>query len=246
MCKIVIHFKVSKGEYMEISYRLKCISNMVDPCDKVIDVGTDHGYIPIHLIKNGVCTEVIASDINKGPVEKAEKNVSLEGLKSKITCRLGGGLTVVKPREVDCAIIAGMGGNLIRDIIEDSLEVFKELDFVVLQPVQNPEILRKYLYESGYNIIDEELCEDEGKFYEIIKVAYSDRPQVLEPIYYEISSLLIEKKHPLLEKYIEFKLDKYRKILEYLKDNSEATQDRKKELEDKIIMLKEIISWLLR
>ena len=231
---------------MEISYRLKCIAAMVDSCDKSIDVGTDHGYIPIYLIKNGVCKEVIASDINKGPVEKAKKNVSLEGLKCKITCRLGGGLTVVKPKEVDCAIIAGMGGNLIRDIIEDSIEVFKELDFAVLQPVQNPEILRKYLYESGYNIIDEEICEDEGKFYEIIKVIYNHKPQNLEPIYYEISSHLIEKKHPLLQKYIEFKLDKYKKVLEYLKEDSEATQHRKKELEDKIIRLKEIISWLLR
>jgi tRNA (adenine22-N1)-methyltransferase len=231
---------------MEISYRLKCIAAMVDTCDKAIDVGTDHGYIPIHLIKSGVCKEVIASDINKGPVEKARKNVAIEGLKDKISCRLGGGLTALKPGEVDCAIIAGMGGNLIRDIIEESMEVFKELSFAVLQPVQNPEILRKYLYESGYSIIDEEICEDEEKFYEIIKVAYSDKPQILEPIYYEISSILIEKKHPLLQKYIEFKIDKYKKILNYLNEDSEAAQDRKKELEYKIIRLKEIISWLLR
>jgi tRNA (adenine22-N1)-methyltransferase len=229
---------------MEISYRLKCIAAMVDSCQRVIDVGTDHGYIPIYLVKNSICNQVIASDINKGPVEKAMKNVGIEGLNNKIQCRLGGGLTVVQPGEVDCAIIAGMGGNLIRDIIEDSIPVFKELSYVVLQPVQNPDILRKYLYESGYTIIDEELCEDEDKFYEIIKVAYNDKPKILDSIYYEVSSVLIEKKHPLLKKYIEFKLKKYDRIYDFISEDSEAAKYRKKELEGKIQSLKEIITCL--
>ena len=76
--------------------------------------------------------------------------------------------SILKPKEVNSLIIAGMGGNLIRDIIEDDLGVFKSMDYAVLQPVQNPEILRKYLLEKGFIIIDEDLCKDENKYYEII------------------------------------------------------------------------------
>jgi len=226
---------------MEISYRLRCIAAMVDKCDTAVDVGTDHGYIPIFLIKNDICSKVIASDINKGPVEKAKKNIKLEGLEKRIECRLGGGLTVVSPGEANCAVIAGMGGNLIRDILEDSLDVFKELSFAVMQPVQNPEVLRRYLYESGYNIIDEELCEDEDKFYEIIKVAYDNKPQTLDSIYYEVSNSLIKKKHPLLKKYLNFKISKYAQTYDYIKEDSPGAQNRKVELQEKIQKLKEIM-----
>ena len=96
---------------MELSIRLKTISNLVDKCHTVVDVGTDHGYIPIYLTKESFCDKAIASDINRGPVEKARKNVSLYNIDEKVECRLGPGLTTVKKGEVQGAIIAGMGGN---------------------------------------------------------------------------------------------------------------------------------------
>jgi tRNA (adenine22-N1)-methyltransferase len=229
---------------MEISNRLACIAKMVDRCRSVVDVGTDHGYIPIYLIKNNICDQAVAGDINRGPVRKAEINVELNELTDKIHCRLGNGLTVVKPGEVQCAVIAGMGGNLIRDIIETSLNTFKALDFAVLQPVQNPEILRKHIYETGYSIIDEELCFDENKYYEILKITYEEDPKVLDEIFYEISPVLIDKKHPLLSRYIETKIEKNTKIISNITDESQFALSRKKDLTRKIEKLKEILSWL--
>lgn len=82
---------------------------------------------------------------------------------------------MLKPNEVDSVVIAGMGGNLIRDIIEERLDVFKSLKYAVLQPVQNPEVLREYLYKRGFNILGEQLCIDESKYYEIIKVCYASK-----------------------------------------------------------------------
>lgn len=226
---------------MNISIRLKTVASLVDKCEKIADIGTDHAYLPIYLLKKGVCKEAIASDINKGPVEKAEHNVKREGLERKILCKLGGGLTTIKPFEVDSAIIAGMGGNLIRDIIEESMDVFKSLKYVVLQPVQNPDVLRKYLYESGYNIIDEELCFDEGKYYEIIKVEYSNKPKILDEVYYEVSEKLIEKKHPMLKEYIQYKIEKYNNILSYIDDDTESAKIRKGHVSERIRKLEEII-----
>ncbi|HCQ91321.1 MULTISPECIES: tRNA (adenine(22)-N(1))-methyltransferase [unclassified Clostridium] len=229
---------------MNLSDRLKTVGEMIKDVNTIVDVGTDHAYIPIYLIKNNIIEKAIASDINSGPVEKAKKNVSDYNLQDKISCRLGGGLTTVKPKEVDAAIIAGMGGNLIRDIIEESKEVFKNLDYAILQPVQNPEVLREYIYKSGYKIIDEELVKEEDKFYEIFKVKYDNKIKETQAIYYEVSETLIKKKHPVMKEYLVFKLDKYTKIYSGLNQETESAIKRKEQLEKIIIKLKEFLQCL--
>lgn len=226
---------------MEIGKRLKMIASMVDNnSDCIADIGTDHGYIPVYLVKNSICKRAIASDINKGPLKKARINIEMESCENKIQCRLGAGLSTLKPSEADGIVIAGMGGNLIRDIIEDDKEIFKNLKFAVLQPAQNPEILRRYVYESGYKIIDEDICIDDGIFYEVIKVCYGSENMPVDSIFYEVSSILIQKKHPLIGKYIDLKIDKYEKILNTISVESISAIKRKSELSNKIIKLKEL------
>lgn len=229
---------------MNISTRLKAIASLVDKCCKIADIGTDHGYLPIYLIKNHVCERAIASDINKGPVERAKENIEKEGLEDNISCRLGPGMSTIKPHEVDCAVIAGMGGNLIKDIIEQDREIFKSLQYLILQPVQNPDVLRKYIYDSGYEILEEELCIDEDKFYEIIKVKYDEKPKKPDPIYYEISSKLVEEKHHLIKDYINFKINKYNNILSYISEDTALAEERKIQLKHKINKLEEKLKCL--
>jgi tRNA (adenine22-N1)-methyltransferase len=226
---------------MELSTRLKTIVNMMEKCDSIIDVGTDHGYVPIYLVRNGLINSAIASDINSGPVEKAKKNVRESRLSPKITCRRGSGLSTVKVREVQVAIIAGMGGNLIRDILEADLLVVKKLEYVILQPVQNAEVLREYLYNTGYDILCEDICFDDGKFYEIIKAKHNTVPLVLDRIYYEISKTLLDEKHPVMQQFIEFKLKKYLKVYNTLNENSIAVKNRKEQLYPVIKRLKEFL-----
>lgn len=132
---------------MQLSSRLKAICNMVDHCNCTADIGTDHGYIPIYLVKNNICNRAIASDINKGPIRKAEINIRNEDLQNKIECRLGSGLNTINIGEVQEIIIAGMGGNLIRDIINENINIFKSVNTLILQPIQNPEVLREYIYK---------------------------------------------------------------------------------------------------
>ncbi len=208
------------------------------------DIGTDHGYIPIFLVKKGICDTAIASDINKGPVQKAEKNVKLYGLEDKIQCRLGGGLKTIVPGEVDTAVIAGMGGHLIISILEESAEVAQKMQALILQPVQHVEILRKYLYENGYEILSEDLCFDEGKYYEIIKARYDGKKRTLEDIYYEISPFLLKKRHPLLQEYILHKINKNNIIVENINEDTEAASRRKEDLIRHNIKLKEIMACL--
>ncbi|MBZ9688149.1 class I SAM-dependent methyltransferase [Clostridium estertheticum] len=223
---------------MDLSIRLNVIVSMIEKCDSVIDVGTDHGYVPIYLVKNDVIKSAIASDINRGPVEKARNNIAESGVSSQISCRLGSGLSTVKKGEAEIAIIAGMGGNLIRDILEADLEVVKQFKYMILQPVQNAEVLREYLYVAGYNIIDEEICNDDGKFYEIIKVKYDTKPLILDSIYYEISKILLDKKEAVMKCFIEYKLLKYSKVYDSLNDDTILSKNRKVQLYHVIQKLK--------
>ncbi|WP_071982986.1 tRNA (adenine(22)-N(1))-methyltransferase [Clostridium butyricum] len=227
---------------MELSKRLNWILNIMDKCDVIMDVGTDHGYIAIELIKRNLADKVIASDINKDPLNKAKLNVSLEGLSNKIELRLGGGLTTVKEKEVNGVLIAGMGGNLIRDILENDIKKVKNMDYLVLQPAQNPEVLREYLYISDYEIIDEDVCFDEGKYYEVFKVKYKENNSTkLENIFYEVSPILLNKKSDVFKDYLYEKIDKYKKVKSFIKDNTEHALSRKKELDSKIEIMENLL-----
>lgn len=220
---------------MELSKRLKFIASHIDKCESIIDVGTDHGYIPIYAVKQGLCNRAIASDINKDPLEKARFNASLEGLSDVVDVRLGGGLETVKAGEVEGVVIAGMGGNLIRDILETDKSKLKGFKFLILQPAQNPEVLREYLYKNNYEIIDEDICLDEEIFYELFKVKIGEGSKLdLDEIYYEISPILLKKKPALLKSFLESKKEKYTKIMRFINDTSESAKRRKDELEVKI------------
>lgn len=230
---------------MELSLRLRTICNMIDSCKTIADIGTDHGYIPIYLIKNKICEFAIACDINKGPLEKAKENIKLENLEDNISLRLGSGFNVITPGEANVAIIAGMGGHLIKDLIESGMEVFKSLDYLILQPVQNPDVLRKYIYDNGFEIIKEELCIDEKIFYEIIKIRYVNANEnirkVENNIFYEVSYDLIKQKHPLVNNFIQYKINRYSNILKYIQEDSSLATLRKKEVKEKIYKLEELL-----
>ena len=226
---------------MELSKRLKRIAEHVDKCESVADIGTDHGYIPIYLVKEGICKKAIASDINKGPIEKAKVNVAFEGVSDKVKCLLGPGLNRLKVGEVNGVILAGMGGNLTRDILLADMDKVKKYDFIILQPAQNPEVLREFLYKNDYEIIDEDLIKDEGRFYELFKVKYNENSEKLvfeDELEYEVSPLLREKSHPLFKEFIEEKINKCETILSFIKEDTEAAKKRKIDLEEKINKLK--------
>ncbi|HBJ1646297.1 SAM-dependent methyltransferase [Clostridium botulinum] len=227
---------------MDLSKRLNWILEYVDKCNTVMDVGTDHGYIPIYLVKNKIVEKAIASDINKDPLQKAKINASLDGVIDKIDLRLGGGLSPLKKNEVQGVIIAGMGGNLIRDILEKDINKVRKLDYLILQPAQNPEVLREYLYNSNYEILNEDLCFDEGQFYELFKVKYKMGENTkLDPIFYEISPVMLKENNKLIKEYIKSKIEKYNKILSFIKEETETAKLRKEEIHTKIKMLEDFI-----
>ena len=120
---------------MNIGARLEAIAALVPQNCVVADIGTDHAYLPVWLMQKGLIKPAIAADIAEGPCRAAQTNIGMYGVKDKIEVRRGSGLTVLKPGEADGAVIAGMGGSTIVQILEESPEVAKTLKFLIVQPM---------------------------------------------------------------------------------------------------------------
>ncbi len=186
---------------MELSKRLYAVAGLVTEGASVADIGTDHGYVPIYLVKNNIASKVIAMDVNKGPLERARMHIIGHGLKGKIETRLSDGLKKLHPGEVDTMIAAGMGGALVIKILNDSKEVVDQLTYCILQPQSEIDKVRKYLVKNQLRIIDEDMVEEDGKFYPMMKVVHGE-VEGHEEYEYIYGKKLLEKKHIVLEKYL--------------------------------------------
>ncbi|MBQ7901758.1 MAG: SAM-dependent methyltransferase [Clostridia bacterium] len=155
---------------MQLEGRLKLIADLVPKCGTVADVGTDHGYIPIYCTEHGICEKAIAMDVNEQPLDRADINIKKYGLSDKIQTRLSDGLQNLQPGEADAIVIAGMGGQLIANIIEAGKSAITVGTRLILQPMIAARELRQYLFDNGFEITDEYVSREENKFYNIMVV----------------------------------------------------------------------------
>lgn len=221
---------------MELSLRLQAVADFVSPGKVVADIGTDHAYIPIYLVERGITRNVIAADVNKGPLKRAEDNIVGHGLGDYISTRLSDGLKAFMPGEVESIVIAGMGGALTIRILEEGLEVVSQAEELILQPQSELAAVRKYLLEKNYTVVAENMVLDDGKFYPMMKVKKGqDADYTEEELQY--GRILLSDKHHVLKQYLEKELEIKEKIVEGLAGNesvsaSERMFELKKEIEN--------------
>lgn len=160
---------------MILTERLQAIANMVDKGSVVADIGTDHAYLPVFLIQQGICEKALACDINPAPLEKGNQNIIFNHLQDKIKTRLCDGLNGIEPNEADTFIIAGMGADVIIHILSSCPYIFDEKYTLIIQPMTRYYNLTKWLYENGFEI-SEQICTHEGRRpYTIMKIKYSGK-----------------------------------------------------------------------
>ena len=147
---------------MKLSDRLQLIADEIHCGETMADIGTDHGFLPLYLLEVKKCPKVIMADISRGSLAKAEENCKLAKAKGDYEFRLGNGIDVLEDGEVDVVVIAGMGGNLIADILEWNLKKSRSIKRYILQPRRHVGKLRHWLYCNGFQIVKESLVE-EGK-----------------------------------------------------------------------------------
>lgn len=200
---------------MELSVRLQAVADMVTEGTKVADVGTDHAYIPIYLVEHDKNPSAIAMDINRGPLKKAEENISSHNLENKIETRLSDGLKQLYLGEADSVVIAGMGGGLVVKIMEEGTLHKKYVKEWILQPQSEISKVRQYLNENGYCIVEENMVIDEGKFYPMMRVTEGTIEEYTqEELCY--GKCLLKEKNPILKKFLEKEIDIKKEILEKL------------------------------
>lgn len=156
--------------HVALSGRLQAVAAMVTEGNRVCDVGCDHGFVPIYLALQGISPAVLAMDVKSGPLSAAREHVTEYGLENVIETRLSDGLHNYNTGEADTLVCAGMGGRLMMRILSDDQGKTESFHELILQPQSEIEQLRAWLREQGYRITDEDMIEEDGKFYSMMRV----------------------------------------------------------------------------
>ncbi len=229
---------------MVLAKRLAAVVEYIPSGSIVADIGTDHAYLPIFLVETGKCPQVIATELNLGPYQSAGRTVEEFKLSDQIDLRLVDGLKALKPGEVDVLVLAGMGGNTIREILSMAPAVLDSVKRLVLQPMVDPGDLRTWLAAAGWKIIDEKLVEDDGRIY-IIIVAEPGRENTKDLLLLELGPRLLEEKDPLLKPYLNNIANRVERVLDELAAaKSNAAIKKTIEMKEKLARIREVVDCL--
>lgn len=215
-------------QHIELSPRLRLAADLVPQGARLVDVGTDHAYLPACLLLEGKIPWAIASDLRQGPLNRARETARQYGCGDKMAFRLCNGLAGVGPGEVDAVVIAGMGGETIAQILEAAPWVLEEKIPLVLQPMSSLPELRTWLSCHGYAIAREQLAREGETLYVVMRVTAGAAGQ---PTPGELWAGR-QSRDPLRGEYLDQLSQKLRRALDGMsKGRSEATQARRQELE---------------
>ena len=215
---------------MELSKRLYAVAGLVTEGASVADIGTDHGYVPIYLVQSERTPYALAMDINKGPLSHAKENILRYNLQNYIETRLSNGLREYNKGEADSIIIAGMGGNLMVQILSEACDKWKDDTELVLSPHSETELVRRYLSENNMVIEEEGMLIDEDKYYVVMR-AVSGKSDYESDAHFRYGKLLLERKDAVLYEYLRKEFSKKEQIEAALKQSSSvAANERMKEL----------------
>lgn len=228
----------------DLSIRLQKAAEFVPQAARLADIGSDHAYLPVALMLQNKISYAIAGEVVVGPYESAKRQVAKNGLEEKIDVRLADGLEAVDlSDQVSAITICGMGGVLIRDILQRGKENnrLSGNERLILQPNVGERQLRQWLVNEGYTITAETIIEENNKIYEIIvaenfldKTDYSDRELFFGPV------LLVEKNPVFIEKW-QHKLIKTENILNCLRQSDQDVSEKIREVEQEIEWIKEVL-----
>lgn len=162
---------------INISERLKCVASLVNKGARVADIGTDHAYLPIYLVQNGISNKVYACDVRKEPLRRAKLHIDEYGLSDKITTKLCDGLKGINKGDVDTVTICGMGGKLMKNILKAGIDKLGDNTQLVLSAQSELRDFRKYLLETGIYIKSEHMLLEDGKYYFIFDCVYNTQDE---------------------------------------------------------------------
>lgn len=219
---------------MQLSKRLEKIAELVPEGMRLVDVGCDHGYLPIYLLKHQKIPGAIAMDVRPGPLARAKENIKAYGLEDYIETRLSDGLKAMERAEGEVLVIAGMGGPLMEQILTESASVADEFPVWILQPQSDIPHFRRYLEKRGRRMEREEMVLEDGKYYPMMR-AVKGHTSMEKEIYYLYGKELLKRRDKVLYQFLERERRQLEKIQEQLSlaDSSGARERMEEILKEK-------------
>lgn len=232
---------------MELSKRLQAVADLVTKGLTVADIGCDHGYVSIYLIEQKISPKVIAMDVNKGPLERAREHIAQYGLSDYIDTRLSDGAKALADEEAEALICAGMGGRLTIHILESELTKIRKMKECILQPQSEIGFVRKRLRKLEFSIVEENMVEEDGKYYPMMKVVPMSvqKTENLE-VEDKFGKILLQNKNAVLLEYLKKEQEKFRiikKQLVSLSEENEARTKRVEEVEKELNLIEQAFSY---
>ncbi len=224
---------------IEMNKRLSCILSLIPDGKGVIDVGTDHGYLPVALLQRGYPGRVFASDIRPGPLSAARQSAEKAALDNRIVFQLCDGLDACNPDELDTIVIAGMGGDTICGILDRAEWCMDSRYTLVLQPMTRAEVLRYWLVNNEFSILSETLVEDGGIIYSVLTARFGGKMQLCDA---ELFTGAFEavRAQPLFPVFLERQIRRFERMLDGLESaRSEVPPGRESLLRTILTQLRE-------
>lgn len=244
-----------KQRKIPLSCRMQAILNMLQAETQengmlscVADIGCDHAFVSMACIREAIAEHVIAMDVRKGPLSIAQSHIVEYGFEKSVETRLSNGFQALQVGEADWAVLAGMGGELMRTILEAGICHLQNGIGLVLQPQSEPEAVRMYLHKQNYTIIDECFLQEEGKFYTVIKAIKGEElcPEMTEA-QLRYGPIVLRKKEALFAEYLKQEKAKWDDLYARLsKQTSESAKTRCAELLRENLILQEAQAWMCR
>jgi tRNA (adenine22-N1)-methyltransferase len=204
---------------MRLKPRLSALAELVPQGSVVADIGTDHAFLPIYLVMQGLADKVIAVENRPTTLEQARRSLNLFNCTHRIDLRLGYGLNPIQQDDgVDVVVIAGLGGRSICRILLAGRDKWDWFQSLILQPMQDSPLLRRWLLAHGMSLSSERLVREGQRIYEILMVRRG-RQQVFDPLLFELGPCLIQQRDPLLVPFIHQKMNRCRAIAEAMQES---------------------------
>ncbi len=225
---------------MNLSKRLTAVAGQITQGNTVADIGTDHGYIPIYMTLYKFSPKAYAMDVNEGPLNRALDNIHKYALEDKVITRLSDGLKGLSEGEAQSIVIAGMGGLLTIRILSDCPKVAASADELVLSPHSDVHLVREYLADNGYNIVNEDMVLEDGKFYFILKVNHGNMV-IEDEVEQYFGKYLIARRDETMRMFLEKEESKRLSILDKMAASSNET--RIKELQCELTVIRKALKF---
>ena len=205
---------------VHLSKRMEALARMVTPGNRLCDVGCDHGFLPIYLVEQKLIPSALAMDIGEGPLLAAKTHIAEAGLETVIATRRSDGLAQVKEDETDTILIAGMGGGIVIHILTEGRSVARMAKELILQPQSELEEVRRFLFSENYELLQEDMVLEDGKYYPMMKVSQQKAAEQTKILPQEVADafgpVLLQKRHPVLKEWLERELRTTNSVIEQL------------------------------